>query len=200
MKQLRTIKFSFQKDTFIFIFLILVAVLMFMPLSATFNDVLTRLVMSLDVYKIIQNYVVPWEVRMVGVLLWPFGFQPRVVGEYLAIGSTEPLLIEIAWNCIGWQSLLFFLMTAWVGLQGEKYTNMSKVKAWCIGLFGTFLVNLLRITLVALLAYYFGQNVAIVFHDYGSTLAVIGWLFGYWWFTYRFVLEEKVERGHEYQT
>ncbi|OGM18946.1 hypothetical protein A2686_03040 [Candidatus Woesebacteria bacterium RIFCSPHIGHO2_01_FULL_38_10] len=192
--------FSGQKQTFKYILLIVVFVLVFMPFVTTFNDLLTRLVMSLDAYRVIQNYVVPWEVRMVGVLLYPFGFRPSIVGEYLAIGGSpgfagqagqSQFLIEIAWNCIGWQSLLFFLITAFVGLQGDKYTNFSKVKAWIIGFLGTFLVNLLRIAVVALIAFYLGQNVAIVFHDYGSTLTVLAWLFFFWWFSYTFVLETK---------
>jgi len=181
-----------QKQTFIYIFLILVLVLMAMPFITTFNDILTRIVMRLDIYRIIQDYIVPWEVRMVGVILWPFGFKPGIVGEYLSIGGpSTPFLIEIAWNCIGWQSLLFFILTSWVGLQGDRYTNLSKVKAWTIGFLGTFLVNLFRIAVVAVIAYYFGQNIAIIFHDYGSTLAVIAWLFLYWWFVYGFVLEER---------
>lgn len=184
-----------QKQTFLYIFLILVVVLMVLPFMTTFNDILTRLVMKLDAYKLIQDYVIPWEVRMVGVILYPFGFQPAVVGEYLSIGKAQPFLIEIAWNCIGWQSLLFFILTGWVGFQGDRYTNWSKLKAWVIGFLGTFLVNLLRITVVVLLAYYFGQNVAIIFHDYGSTLAVIGWLFFFWWLVYSFVLEEKITRS-----
>ena len=193
MNKSKTAKVSFtnQKQTFIYIFLILVFVLMAMPFITTFNDVLTRLVMRLDAYRIIQDYIVPWEVRMVGVILYPFGFRPAIVGEYLAIGRAEPFLIEIAWNCIGWQSLLFFVITAFVGLQGDKYTNWSKGKALIIGLLGTFLVNLFRIALVVVIAYYFGQNIAIIFHDYGSTLAVIAWLFFFWWFTYSFVLEER---------
>ena len=185
--------FKTQKQTFTYIFLILVLVLMAMPFVTTFNDLLTRLVMRLDAYRIIQDYVVPLEVRMVGVILWPFGFKPAVMGEYLAIGKESPLLIEIAWNCIGWQSLLFFILTAWVGLQGDRYSNFSKLKAWTIGFLGTFLVNLLRIAVVVIIAFYFGQNVAIIFHDYGSTLAVLGWLFFFWYFSYSFVLEPKVE-------
>ncbi|OGM15661.1 hypothetical protein A2V56_01930 [Candidatus Woesebacteria bacterium RBG_19FT_COMBO_42_9] len=188
-------KFIFQKKTFIYIFLILVFVLMFMPFVTTFNDILTRVVMNLDAYKFIQNYVVPWEIRMVGVILYPFGFQPAVVGEYLAIGKEQPFLIEIAWNCVGWQSLLFFVLTSWIGLQGDRYTNLSKVKAWLIGFLGTFLVNLGRIAFVVIIAFYFGQNVAIIFHDYGSTLAVLGWLFIYWWFSYSFVLETREGSG-----
>ena len=188
-------KYIFQKRTFIYIFLILVFVLIFLPFMTTFNDILTRVVMSLDAYKFIQNYVVPWEVRMVGVILYPFGFQPAVVGEYLAIGKKDPFLIEIAWNCVGWQSLLFFILTSWIGLQGDRYTNLSKIKAWAIGFLGTFLVNLGRIAVVVIVAYFFGQPVAIIFHDFGSTLAVLGWLFVYWWFVYSFVLETKGDSG-----
>lgn len=127
-----------QKQTFLYVFLILVFVLMFMPFITTFNDILTRAVMQLDFYRFIQNFIVPWEVRMVGVILWPLGFQPSVVGEYLAIGKQDPFLIEIAWNCIGWQSLLFFLLTSWVGLQGDKYTNLSKAKSLANRFFGNF--------------------------------------------------------------
>lgn len=133
---------------------------------------------------------------MVGVILLPFGFKPAILGEYLAITrGGNPFLIEIVWNCIGWQSLLFFIMTAFVGLQGDKYSNLSKFKALMIGFLGTFLVNLFRIAIVALIAYYLGQNVAIIFHDYGSTLVTLGWLFFFWWFSYSFVLETKNANG-----
>lgn len=182
-----------HKRTFITLFLVLVVFLMFMPFVTTFNDILTRIVIKLDYYKVIQNVIVPWEVRLVGVILLPLGFKPAVMGSYLAINSGgSPFLIEIAWNCIGWQSLLFFITTSWIGLQGDKYTNLSKVKAWVIGLLGTFLINILRIVSVVLVAYFFGQNVAITFHDYGSTLAVVGWLFFYWWFIYAFVLDKTI--------
>ena len=153
--------------------------------------------MSFKAYRLIQDFIVPWEARMVGVILFPFGFNPAILGEYLAIGGSSagsgqvPFLVEITWNCIGWQSLLFFIMTSWVGLQGDQYTNGSKLKAWTIGFLGTFLVNIFRIAVVALIAYYFGQNVAIIFHDYGSTLAVLSWLFVFWWFSYSYVLEES---------
>lgn len=181
-----------QKQTFIYIFLIMVVVLIFMPFITTFNDLLTRIVIGLDFYKVIQNVVVPWEVRMVGVILYPLGLNPGIVGDYLSIESGgTPFLVEITWNCIGWQSLLFFLLTAWVGLQGDKYTTGSRLKAWIIGFFGTFLVNIFRIAGVALIAYWLGQNVAIIFHDYGSTLAVLGWLLVFWWFVYAYVLEER---------
>lgn len=181
----------FQKKTFVLILLILTALLIFLPFITTFNEVLTRLVIKLDAYKFIQDYIVPWEVRMVGVILSPFGFKPQIAGEYLAIGEKNIFYIEIAWNCIGWQSLLFFIITAFVGLQGDKYTNLSKIKCLIVGVLGTFLINLGRIALITLITYYFGQKVAIIVHDYGSTLITIGWLIFFWWFSYKYVLEEK---------
>ncbi len=193
---IRLRRVAWQKQTFITIFMVLALALLFMPFITTFNDLLTRVVMSLRGYRFIREVIVPWEVRMVGVILWPFGFKPAIFGEYLAIQKGEtPFLVEIVWNCIGWQSLLFFVITAFVGLQGDQYTNFSKLKALMIGLLGTFLVNLFRIAAVALAAYYLGQNVAIIFHDYGSTLAVLAWLFFFWWFSYAFVLEEKGKIG-----
>lgn len=182
-----------KKRTFTSILLILTVMLMFLPFLATFNDVLTRIVIKLDAYKFIRDYVVPWEVRMVGVILYPFGFKPQVAGDYLAIGGGTPFYIEIAWNCVGWQSLLFFVITAFVGLQGERYTNLSKIKCLAIGLLGTFLINLGRIALVTLVTFYFGQAVGAIIHDYGSTLIVIGWLMFFWWFSYSFILEDKTD-------
>lgn len=185
----RTIAVS--RDTFVSLFFILILVLMFFPFMATFNDILTRVVINFKGYWFIREVIVPFEVRMVAVVLAGMGFDVAVTREYVVLGQTRPFLAEIVWNCIGWQSLLFFGITTFIGLQGDKYTNFSKFKAFVIGAFGTFLINILRIVVVVLVAYKFGQFPAIVVHDYGSILAVIVWLFGFWWFTYAFVLEER---------
>lgn len=182
---------SVSKNTFVTLFLILVLVLIFMPFLATFNDILTRIVINLRGYWFIREVIVPFEVRMVAVILAAMGFDVAVTREYVILGQTQPFLTEIVWNCIGWQSLLFFIITAFIGLQGDRYTNLSKLKAAIIGAFGTFLVNILRIVVVVLAAYFFGQFPATIIHDYGSLLAVILWLFGFWWFSYSFVLEEQ---------
>lgn len=188
---------SVSKDTFLTLFLILTLVLVFMPFLATFNDLLTRAVINLRGYSFIRDYIVPAEVRMVAVVLAGLGFDVAVTSEYVVLGQTQeqPFIAEIVWNCIGWQSLLFFIITAFVGLQGDKYTNLSKAKAAIIGVLGTFLVNIFRIVFVVLVAFYFGQYPAIIIHDYGSILAVIFWLFFFWWFAYSFVLEEAKVQG-----
>lgn len=190
MKQLRFIGYSVERNTFINLFLILITILLFFPFMSTFNDLLTRFVINTQFYRYIQIYIVPFLVRSVAVLLTPFQLNPSVAGEYLRIAPANGtvLMVEIAWNCLGWQSLLFFVLTGWVGLQGDSYTLGSKIKAWIIGFLGTFLINLIRISIVVLITVYLNQFLAQVFHEYASILFVLLWLFFFWWYSYRYVL------------
>lgn len=185
-----------KRQTFLTIFAILVIVLMFLPFFASLNDLLTNLVIRSKLYSYIEEYVVPLEVRLVGALLMPFGFKLAIVDHYLAVTEPRPFFLEIIWNCVGWQSLVFLLITFMAGLSGN-FSLFSKGKVILIGFIGTFWVNLLRIAVVFLLAFYLGQTPAIIFHDYGSTLILIGWLFFFWWFSYRFVLEERQSFGEK---
>jgi hypothetical protein len=50
------------------------------------------------------------------------------------------------------------------------------------------LLNLTRVAAVAALAATFGQTPALIFHDYGGTILVVGWLFAFWVFVQRFIL------------
>lgn len=184
---------SISRNTFVTLFLILVLVLMFMPLMATFNDILTRVVINLKGYYLIREYVVPFEVRMVAVLLSLFGFDVGVTREYVVLGKTEPFVAEIIWNCIGWQSVLFFIITSYIALQGDRYTKLSKFKTFLIGILGTFLVNIARIALVVVVAYWFGGFTGRIVHDYGTLIIQIVWLFVFWWFAFAYVMEERQE-------
>lgn len=180
-----------SRHTFITLFQIIVVALIFMPFLTTFNDILTRIVISMKGYSIIRDYIVPFEIKMIVLILNVLGFNATGTSEYVILGRDSPFFAEIIWNCIGWQSLLFFVITAIVGLQGDKYTLMSKLKAFVIGILGTFLINIFRIVIVVISAYLFGQIPAQIIHDYASLLGVIGWLFFFWWFVYSFVLEDR---------
>ena len=194
IKQIKNIKSTPKRQAVINLFIALTILLLVLTLYNTISDVFTRIVINFDWYQPIKDYIVPIQVRMVAVILMPFGLAPSIMGEYLAIGKENPYLIEIAWNCIGWQSMLFFFITGWIVLQGNDYTLTSKIKTWLGGFLGTFLLNLLRISVIVLLAYFFGQDVASFFHDYGSTLVVIAWLIFFWWFSYQFFLDEKIAK------
>jgi hypothetical protein len=57
-----------------------------------------------------------------------------------------------------------------------------------IGVGGTMLLNLLRVAAVAALGATGGHLPALIFHDYGGTILVIGWLFVFWFAVQRWIL------------
>jgi len=119
------------------------------------------------------------------------GYQATASSSAISIlknGSWQK--IEISWNCIGWQSALVLGVTLLTGLQGA-YTRVSKLECFLTGILGTFLVNILRISLVAILIVYVRGIPATVIHDYSSVLILILWLLGFWWFSYAYILETK---------
>ncbi len=163
--------------------------LMILPFVTTFNEFLTRAVENLGLDAFLTAWIVPAEVRMISVLLGMVGI-PSQVSEstvYLSKGGLY-MPVFISWNCVGWQSFILYAVTLATGLQGP-FTKASKIESMVVGFLGTFLMNLVRMTSVAIVAYYFGHMPAILYHDYGGTIIILVWLFCYWWFSHGWLLE-----------
>ncbi|TMG61363.1 MAG: exosortase/archaeosortase family protein [Chloroflexi bacterium] len=110
-------------------------------------------------------------------------------GSLLYVGTgAGSLALYISWNCVGWQTVLFLLVSMATGLQGE-YTLRSRVETVALGVLGIAMLNILRITVVAVVAYLFGQLPAVIVHDYGSVIATVAFLMAFWAFAYNVVLE-----------
>ena len=163
--------------------------MMILPFVTTFNEFLTRIVENVGLDVLLTDWVVPAEARMMAVLLGFIGIPAQVspTSVYLDKGGFF-LPVYINWNCVGWQSFILFAVTLATGIQGP-FSRASKVEAIVLGFLGTFLINLLRITSVAVVAYHFGQIPALIYHDYGGTIIILIWLFAYWYFSHGWVLE-----------
>ncbi len=170
--------------------LVLAAIgLMMLPFITTFNEFLTRLVESIGLNVVLRDWVVPTETKMICVLLDMQGIPCQVSTSTIYLDRGGFILpVYISWNCVGWQSFILYGFTLTTGLQGP-FTRLSKVETFAVGLMGTFLVNLLRMTSVAGVAYGFGQLPAVIYHDYGGTLIILLWLFAFWWFSHGWLLE-----------
>ena len=177
-----------QKRVFQILLAALAILLMVLPLMVSFNDILTKLVEKVGFYMWIQDKIVPWEVRMVAVILEPLRINFQAFEDGFVINNTYA---KLSWNCIGWQSLLLFLLSLPFGFQGGEYTFFSKIETFMIGFLGTFLINLLRVTATVVLLVVSRPLFAVVFHDYLAAIVTIVWLIIFWWFSYSFVLEEK---------
>src|SRR5207247_6209511 len=119
--------------------------------------------------------IVPAESRMVVRLPGLIGGAAAASGSHLVVwdasGSMHTLFIS--WNCIGWQSLVLLLISLASGLRGG-HSLEARAQVMVIGVAGTMLLNLLRVTMVALIAAWWGVAPASRFHDYGVTLCLDG--------------------------
>jgi exosortase/archaeosortase family protein len=76
-----------------------------------------------------------------------------------------------------------------VGLRGPMPLS-TRFEVIALGVLGTVLVNIARITEVSLLAALAGYLPAVMFHDYGGTLPIVGWLFTFWLLVYRWLVPD----------
>jgi exosortase/archaeosortase family protein len=162
--------------------------LMVLPLVTTFDDLLTAWALQLGANNPLQA-IVPVESRMVVALLNALGVRAAAAGSHLVVwdGAGSMHVLLISWNCIGWQSLVLLGVSLVSGLRGHHPLE-ARVQVVVIGVAGTMLLNLLRVAAVAALAATWGQTAAVLFHDYGGTVLVVGWLFAFWLFVQRWIL------------
>ena len=137
------------------------------------------------------QWIAPVEGQLVHGALALLGIPSAYSGSLLYIGSgAGSLALYISWNCVGWQTLLFLVVSMATGLQGE-FTLRSRLETVALGVFGIAFLNVLRITVVALVAYFFGRLPAVIVHDYGSVIATVAFLMAFWAFAYNVVLEGR---------
>jgi len=182
---------SKTKETFGSIFIFIAIFLLVSPLITTFNESLTALIMKINFYQKIQNTITPPLIRMMAVILKSLGIKTQASLSSLSLYKTgKKVILSVSWNCIGWQSLLLLILTFITGLSGN-YLLSSKLRCIGIGVLGTFLVNIFRMTTVALIAFFVGKLPAVLFHDYIANFIPIIWFFLFWKFSFEFVLEKK---------
>lgn len=187
------------KRTAMGVLLVIVFFLMLFPLINTLNQFLVNVIEPLIYFKPIQDVVIPYEVRIVRVILGflniPMtGGQPGASSITLITKAGGHSPIVVAWNCLGWQSALIVFATFMTGLTG-KFKLTSKLEVLAIGLMGTFLLNIGRLTGVFVLFYHGNRGIAMAFHDYGSVILTIFWLFLLWYYAFNFVLAPKEDKN-----
>lgn len=177
------------------IFLVLVFFLMLFPFINTLNEFLVRVVESVTPLRFLQDSIIPYEARLVRFFLHilavplaagdPYSTVITLIGKS---GGLDP--VAIAWNCLGWQSMLLIIASLFMGIQGN-FIAQSKIELVAIGLMLTFWINIGRLTTIFYLYYHFNRSVAMMFHDYGSIIITMIWLMGFWWWAFKFVLQPR---------
>jgi exosortase/archaeosortase family protein len=162
--------------------------LLALPFVTTFDDLLNTVAARFGFEGLVQAVARPEAMAVVGVLRW-FGVRAIVAGSQILIwdGAGHPLYLLVSATCLGWQSLLLLGLSLLVGLRGP-YSAAARVQVVLVGLLGTFLVNLARMSLVAVIAAWGGFVPAVLVHDYAGTALIVLWLFGFWAVSQRWIL------------
>jgi exosortase/archaeosortase family protein len=167
--------------------------LLILPLFTTFGELLTNAAMAAGFDAWLGQWIAPVEGQLVHGALALVGIPSAYSGSLLYVGSgTGSLALYISWNCVGWQTLLFLGLSMATGLQGA-YTLRSRLETVALGVLGIAALNIVRITIVALVAYVFGRVPAVIVHDYGSIVATVAFLMAFWAFAFNVVLERRAE-------
>lgn len=170
------------------VLIILTFLLMFLPIILTFNDVLTKIVMRISVYKLIQEYIVPYEIKIIGYIVRSFGIDFIPLRDSMIVKTQY---LRMSWNCIGWQSLLLYLVSLFIGLRSGSFTLISKIETIVIGILGIFWINIFRVSITVLLAVYSKPIFRIVFHDLLAAVVTICFLAAFWWLAFTYLLDNK---------
>ena len=176
-----------KNSKFSTLFLVSALLLMVLPFISTFNEFLTSLFLKWELYRILEEVVVPYEAKVVAGIFNFLRIGAWANPNGIWLGGT---FLEIEWNCLGWQSAVLLLASFLTGFQG-KFSWVSRAEVIIIGFLGTYLVQFFRLTTVGVLAVKINTFTAIFFHDYLALVLVILWFFVFWWFSYSFVLEER---------
>lgn len=168
------------------------AVLMLMtPFIATMDDLLAAAAQRFGLDAAVAFIAIP-EARLVAALLNLFGIAASSSGATITVAGAQPVALVIGWNCVGWQGLVLLALTFVVGLRPQDGWE-ARLHIVLIGVLGTAIVNLARITLVAVLAADAGYYPAIFVHDWAATISTVVWLTVFWIFAQRWILGAEPE-------
>ncbi|SRR5258708_36342447 len=162
-----------QKEQVTSLFVFFAFAFMVLPLVLSFSDVITKFVERLQLSILLQEFVVPFEAKIIQLLIGSLGIDILAYKDGLVV---HHVLLRMSWNCLGWQSLLFFIASLFFGLRSRSYTLFSKVAVVIIGLFGIFWVNIFRIVLIVVLSVSAPPIAAIIYHDVLAAFITIMYL------------------------
>lgn len=136
-----------------------------------------RLYLSPLFDQAMSRYLVPSELAFIAFLVRILGFQAQVEGSLITVAyGVRNVSFVMAPPCMGLEGVIAFsyasLFVVWI------YSASLKLKlVWSsIGLIGTVLTNVIRVTVVSLAALLSGYNVAMLIHERFGDLLFLAWV------------------------
>jgi len=141
------------------------------------------------------SFIVPPFVTLLASILTVFGLNATTTNPYtiLVDGPAGESSLFVSWSCVGFYSVLVFSIILVVLLFEDESGIKTKISWGIFGVLGTIVVNIVRLTLVLLVAYFYGLGIEATFHNFIGYVLFIAWLmFFLYIFSKRRVILQKV--------
>ena len=125
-----------------------------------------------------SSYIVPSFTSLIADILKVLGVNLVMSSESVITLQTwnGPLPVRIVWECVGIDSILIFSVILVVLLVEEAVETRTKLLWSFVGIFGTILVNVIRVTLIFITDYFFGFEAGGRFHYTAGYILFFAWL------------------------
>lgn len=141
--------------------------------------------------KWMEVYLEPWVpyfVQIMGFILWILGIPAKIVNPRLfrlQMPDGDVLFLGIEAGCMGIYSFLIFA-TIIVVTMAENPSSLRTKLLWSVaGVIGTFFINIVRVSLIFVVIYYFGYK------DWGKIHTNIGYILFITWLAFFFLIFSK---------
>jgi len=148
------------------------------------------------IYENFFEEVANWFVNVIANIAGPGGMgYPIYPGEQSGVftvhGINETGSLKVDWGCTGLRSLVMFSFILAALIWPMYITIPYKFLGLAIGVLGAFLINILRLIMLALIMYYRDMATTLIVHKHLGDFLFILWMALYWWLFFRFFASEE---------
>ena len=142
---------------------------------------------SFYVGELLEYYIeplVPYFVRVMAFVVRLLGIPAIIASPYTIMLNKPPVPVPVTFEagCIGIQSFLIFAVIIVVTMVEESASVRTKFLWSLAGVVGTFVVNIIRVSLICVVIYYFG------YQNWGEIHSWIGYALFLLWLAFFFIL------------
>lgn len=136
---------------------------------------------------------IPHYVSLIAAILRTLGIWVTTRGQFITLHTVKGTLpMVFVWACVGATSMLIFSIILVVTLFEESASLKTKLVWGFIGVIGTFIMNVVRLTIIFLADYFYGFEVGGKIHYVIGYILFIAWLAIFFYiFSKRQVISEK---------
>jgi len=140
------------------------------------------------------SWYMPHYLALLVAILNGLGIGATHYSNVIVLQTAEgPLSLGFAWSCLGVHSMLIFLIMLVVTLFEESVDLRTKLLWGVAGVFGTFLVNVIRLVMIFLADFFYGASVGGTLHYFIGYVLFTLWLaIFFYMFSKKQVLSNKI--------